>query len=461
MASPIADFDSAMAMTRALSNYLKGADFPLLGAMPRSRELPMKVVAGLVNELPVALREWIYIWSGRFEAVSARKLGAVDMERVARSVVSLYPRRKYAAVAIGSSNGAATHLWAALGIPWLPQTLLIPVARSGFHPDDPEADALWGREPAAALLGANPDIQLHHMHDPVQDRLMIQKMTYFRVKRLRLGKAYEEFLRECLEPGGTIVLVECGTRWPTTRYGERHFFQFGALGGATQDEYFDGGPRVEKYLARYDSPRRRWDPPRPDGQSPEAEWGFEARLRDDVVAFAARHGLRVKHLCFEFPEDLSQLAANFYIRWNERRGIAKKRLVVDSFILMEPHWTVRTGSVPFWMLFNTEGSAAALSRYLDYGSFEEIALMLFSHGVESIGVVPIGYWKSLLARAQRGMFIGVDPYAYPRDFATFVRYHGDFIAKISDRYELPPALSLGDLEAFIENGSKAYPVELQ
>jgi hypothetical protein len=363
-------------------------------------------------------------------------------------------------VAIGSSNGAATHLWVALGMPWLPQTLLIPVARSGCHPDDPAADARWAQEPARALLAANPDIQLHHMHDPVQDRLMIQRMTYFRVKRLRLGRAYEAFLRESLEPGGTIVLVECNVKWPTTQYDERHFFQFGALGGATQEEYFNGSPRVQDYLRRYHSPRRRWKPPEPDGESPEAEWGFEPQLREDIEAFASRHDYQIKRFSFQDPEDLSPLAADFYLWWNRRRDIPEKRLVVDSFILMEPHWTVRTGAVPFWMLFNTRPSALALNDYLSNGrSFEELYLMLFSHGVDSVGVVPIDHWKRILARAQRGVFIGVDEETYPRDFATFVRYHDDLIAKIAGEYPIPPALDLKELESFIKSANGNYRVK--
>src|SRR2546430_7787778 len=75
---------------------------------------------------------------------------------------------------------------AALGIPWLPQTFLVPVARSGFHPDEPCQNVRWAEEPACVFLQANPDIQLHHMHDPNQDRLMLQRMTYFRVKKLWL-----------------------------------------------------------------------------------------------------------------------------------------------------------------------------------------------------------------------------------------------------------------------------------
>ena len=38
---------------------------------------------------------------------------------------------------------------------------------------------------------------------------MIQRMTYFRIKRLWLGPAYENFVRQNLEPGGTIFIVEC------------------------------------------------------------------------------------------------------------------------------------------------------------------------------------------------------------------------------------------------------------
>ena len=47
------------------------------------------------------------------------------------------------------------------------------------------------------------------MHDANQDRLMIRRMTYFRLKRLTLGRAYARFLEETLAPGGTILLVEC------------------------------------------------------------------------------------------------------------------------------------------------------------------------------------------------------------------------------------------------------------
>ena len=64
---------------------------------------------------------------------------------------------------------------------------------------------------------------------------MLQRMTYFRFKWLRLPIAYRQFIERWLMPGDTIFLVECGLRWPATLLDERYVFQFGALGGATSD----------------------------------------------------------------------------------------------------------------------------------------------------------------------------------------------------------------------------------
>jgi hypothetical protein len=40
------------------------------------------------------------------------------------------------------------------------------------------------------VLERNPELELHHMHDPVQDRLMVRRMSYFRLKTLSLSETY-------------------------------------------------------------------------------------------------------------------------------------------------------------------------------------------------------------------------------------------------------------------------------
>jgi len=52
--------------------------------------------------------------------------------------------------------------------------------------------------------------------------------------------------------------------------GERYYFQMGAVGGATPEEYLNGSRRVADYLRRYGSDRRRWDAPEPTVAMPEA-----------------------------------------------------------------------------------------------------------------------------------------------------------------------------------------------
>ena len=168
----------------------------------------------------------------------------------------------------------------------------------------------------------------------------------------------------------------------------------------------------------------------------------------------------MQRIVFEQPEAMSPLVADLYRWWYERLGVVDNRLVVDSFILMEPYWTTRTRSVPFWMVFNTEGSFRALDNYLGRARpFDELLVTLFSHGVDSIGLVPIEKWRTLFHRAlQRGDFIGVDEAAFPRDFGVFVRYHFDFLRKISSRHAALPALTLEQLSEFLRQSGDRYRV---
>jgi hypothetical protein len=299
------------------------------------------------------------------------------------------------------------------------------------------------------------------MHDANQDRLMVQRMTYFRIKRLRLGEAYEQFLEACLAPGGTILVSECQLNWPTVRVADPHIFQPGAVGGALSEEYLHGGPRVEAYLARYGAPRESWAAPVPDGERPEAEWGFETALHEDQERLARRCGYRVRRLLFADPEFLSALVADLYRRWYHLRGLEANRLLVESFILMEPWWALGTGAVPFWMTPNTAPSADRLGHYQKAAKpYDEIYLKLFSHGVDSIGLVPIERWRSLLRHARgRGDFLGVDEQAYPRDFAAFIRYHTELKRKIAARYPLAEPLTLSQLDSFLEEVGDCYQVE--
>jgi hypothetical protein len=452
----IANFDSAAAMVRATGRVLRGKDFPSVGLARMLKPLPPAA-----NKLPKPVREQVFALGGFTEAVWPRRLKHADAESISRWVGSQYPKGPFPAVMVGSSSGALTHLCAALGTPWLPQTFLVAMRQTAVHPDEPKQAIVEDSPPGRWLLERNPELQLHHQHDANQDRLMIKYMSYLRVKRRQLGESYKRFLRERLQPGGTIFVVECQRKWPVVKLGERQYFQHGALGGATEKDFIEGSDLVEEYLTRYGSHRRRWDSPQPEMDAPEAEWGFEPSLREDIEAFAEQHGFKVARLTFYEPEHLSPFVADFYRWWYGKRRMPANRLLVESFIVMEPYWTLRTGSVPLWMKFNMQPSLDWLHRYLDDSpSYDEINLMLFAHGVEGIRSPTIEQWKAVLGRARRrGQFIGVEEDKYPRDFGVFGRYHTDLQRKVSARYPLPGALSFQQLKEFLDQAKRDYPVQ--
>jgi hypothetical protein len=452
----IANFDSASAMALSTARFLRGEGFPSLG-----QPTAMKPLAKRANVLPKRAREKVYIASGAFETVSPRRLHKLQLDDVATWLADEYPPGPYPVIAVGSSNGALVHLYAAMGIPWLPQTLLIPV-RQRVHPDDPGEALELGREPGQRLVEAFPDLQLHHMHDANQDRLMVRALTYFRVKRRTLGAGYERFLRERLQPGGTILVIDCQRTWSTTRIGERHVFQHGALGGATEEEFHHGSERVAEYLDRYDSPVRQWDGPEPDGTSPEAEWGFEPALLDDIERFASERGCRVKRIAFSEPEDPSPFVADLYREWYARRHIPSNRLIVSSFVLMDPYWTLKTGSVPYWMEFNMEPSLRGLEDYLEkVPQYDEIHLMLFQHGVDAVGLPSGDEWASVFRHARvHGGTLGGDLEEFPLDFPQYARYDDAIKSRIPARHPLPTPLTLGEVEDFLERSEGRYAVSL-
>jgi hypothetical protein len=204
----------------------------------------------------------------------------------------------------------------------------------------------------------------------------------------------------------------------------------------------------------------KWDPPPPDGDRPEAEWGFEPTLREDVEKLARRHGYKIRRVVFDHPEDMSPLVADLYRWWNRARNVPDHRLIAESFIMMEPYWVLRTGSIPFWMKFNMEPSLEWLEAYLDGADpFDFIHLMLFSHGVEAVGLPTVARWKEATQRARlHGELLGVDEKRFPRDYATFVRYYTRLKRNIPDRYPMPGPLSIARLDEFLAEAGDRYPV---
>lgn len=455
-----ASFDSASVAASSVTAFLSGYELPPLGIRGAAALRPLLAAA---NRLPADARRWLYAAASGAEGQPARVVSRARWKDLSERIVSEYPQPRhpgYPGAVIGSAPGAAVHLCAALGMPLLPQTQLIPLRRRSAEPDDPWRELRAGAATGRALLDNEPDLALQHMIDPNEDRLTLRWFSYFRVKATRLGPAYERFLRETLRPGATLVVLDCRETWPVTRLGERQFFQFGGVGGASLEEYFHGGPRVWDFLrAAGVTGRTRWDPPEPDTWRPEAEWGFDTALADDVQRFAAENGYRVVRLSFDHADSLSPLVADLYRWWYADLGRPASRLFVQSFALVAPMLTLRAGAVPYWLSFSDRGSVDGLVRYLDGSEpFDEIALTLMAHGTDSIGLSTTADWERVLGRARTvGRLAGVDPRRFPADFGVFLRYR-DVLRRVAS-YPLPHPLPVERLAAFLERRRGDYPVE--
>ena len=455
----ISRFDSATDMVGSLSSFLKGETFEGVGATP-SNELYAK----LVNNLPDSWKQKLYTYGGITDATSYEEIARIDAEEIEKWIYNVYPDKKYPAIAIGSSNGAMIHLCAALGIPWLPQTLLIPVHKGSTFPiDKPIITMEWAKEPGDAFLKNNPSWQLHHMMDPSQDRLRVGPIAYFRVKKLALGKWYKKFIEERLEPGGSIIVIDCQQQWPTVKLGDRHYFQFGGMGDIPPEEYYQGSERIRDFLQQQKSEVDCWEAPKPTGSSPESEWGFEPSLLKDLEDFSGTKELTISKITFEYPQEPSPFIADLYRWWYPKVGLPQDRLLVESFTVHAPLLTLQKGSVPYWLFFNVDPAADRLEEYLkSTRQFEEIFMMILSHGKDSLGHTSVERWRSLMEYAKnRHDFVGVDEEKYPKDLAVYARYSPEFRKKIEEDYPLPPSLSLRQLKEFSKIAGNKHKISVE
>ncbi|MFA3872951.1 hypothetical protein ABS735_04555 [Streptomyces sp. MMCC 100] len=428
-----------------MSRFLRGQDFPGLGVAPGSAR-----VADLVSHLPSRARRRALVLGARIQGAPVSRVNRLSSEDLATWTADQYGPGPYPAVIIGAGSGAAVHLAAALGAPVLPQTYLVPV-RARLDPDRPRVAMQAGQDLGRRLVEANPDLSLCHMHDPNQDRAMIVRFAYFRVKRLRLGRTLERFLEQRLAPGATIFILDTTLTWPVSVLGERQRFQFGALGGMNPREYIDGSARLAQHLAEQGSRVRRWEAPATDDTCPEAEWGYDDALSPDIEAVAARCGYTVRRITVEEPEHLSPLVADFY-RWRyQRHGLPTDQLLVETYNQWEPYWALRLGVVPFWLQFTARPSYHWLERYLQQTApYRRIDVNLFSNGLRSVGQVTAEEWRGIAHRHATGSggTIGVNEAAFPEDVGSTLRYQ-PALAALPQRYPLPPPASVDELDEFL------------
>jgi hypothetical protein len=399
-AKVVAAFDSASVFHAATVAALRQERFPHLG---NPAILARLTRAG--GRMPWPILKQIYARIGGAEGIDPDLLGDVDLQRVAASFADGYPRRRYPAAFVGSSNGALTHLAAAMQVPWLPVTVLIPV-KNVSDAGRPDLALEFGRRVAPALLERNPGIVMHQMHDNAQDEIMVARMSYFRVKFHGLPPTYARFLAASLEPGAPVFAIDDTSDWPVVRVSERHVFQSGGRGGLTPEEYL-----------------QRPHTPAADDRAPEAEWGADLVFIEQLGEWCRDNGHPLVRLQFDGPQAASAAAADTMRRWTRERGGEGNRLLVPSFILGDPWHTVELGDVPFWTFFAVQPALESLRDYLAAAHYDNVDVLLFEHGADSPGIARPEEWERVIADAgAEPRLLGLREKAFPHDIGAMGRY---------------------------------------
>lgn len=398
----IASFDSASVLHASTVAALRRRMFGNLG---QSQILGTGV--RVLGRLPWPLVKIVYARIGGAEGIDPADLGQVDMQRVAALFADAYPTAKYPGVFIGSSNGALTELAAALQVPWLPGTLLVPVHRIG-KADRPDQALEFGEQVGPALLDANPGIVLHQMHDSAQDELMVARMTYFRTKWRAIPDAYLKFLETRLKPGAPVFLVKDESTWKVTRVNDRHVFQSGGRGGLVADDY----------LAMPHTPTA-------NDVAPEAEWGADPDFTAAVRDWAAANDHPIVEIRVDGPQEAAHPVARILREWTRDRGGVADQLLVPSFVLGDPWRTIDLGMVPFWTYFGVQSAVESLRFHLQNSDpYREVNVLLFQHGADSPGVAYPNDFEGVVRES------GADPRMIalrvnksPRDIGSMGRYN--------------------------------------
>lgn len=398
----VASFDSASVLHAAT---VAGLQRRMFGHLGQSQLLGTGV--RMLGHLPWPIVKVVYARFGGSEGVDPGRLGDIDMQRVAASFADAYPKARYPAAFIGSSNGALMELATAMQVPWLPGTLLVPVHRVG-KADRPDDALDFGRLVGHRLLDANPDIVLHQMHDSAQDALMVARMTYFRTKWSALPASYERFLERQLAPGAPIFLVNDESTWKVTRVSDRHVFQSGGRGGLGPDDY----------LAMPHTPEA-------NDVAPEAEWGSDPSFTRAVREWAAENGHPVVEVRLDGPQEAAHPVAQLLRSWTRDRGGAGDRLIVPSFVLGDAWRTIDLGLVPFWTYFGVQSALESLRFHLEHCTqYSQVNVLLFQHGADSPGVVyPEDFEWVIRQSGAKPRMIALRTDISPRDIGAMGRYN--------------------------------------
>ena len=419
-----------------------------------------KLALEVLNRLPPGLAQRIVRWNTRLSALPSSRaadLATADLVEERLSDYAGLPG-SFDCIVVGSAlGGAAAHLAAVLGAPFLPQAFVLGL-RGGSPQDEVEAHLARTRPVAAGILERNPDLMAISHFDPVHDHWLTGVLSHLRLKLIGMPAGYRRFIGERLRPGGTILFLDCEARWLRFRLGERMVCQIGGWGDLGPEEFIEGSERIDRFLSQEGSPHRGgWRPGEGDlEEGPESEWGTEPGLAEALQAYAESGGFHFERIRMDHPHDFSALAYEAHEALLRRTGRRPQGVLVEIFTQYDPYMALAARLLPLWLIFNTADSLRFLQSFRD--RFPQGVPVFFSALVTLSRTPDMASWQDW-ARALEGLRwenIGARPERFPEDLTALWRWQ----ERLKKRMRLlPPAelttLPVEDLLQIAERGGRA------
>jgi hypothetical protein len=364
-------------------------------------DLDRAPVSGRRAGVPEESRRAAVARDARNEAVPADVAARIDAEAVAAWITRQYPASAYPAVVLGSPHGAAVHLAAALGAPWLPTGFTVTVPWPEGSAGDWPGALQRGAVIAGRLLSANPTVTVRQVHDPVQRGALCGSTLTLHIQWRRLPSAYRSFVQDRLPPGGASVLLRDVRVWPARDLGPGYSFQVGSpASGWKPTDYTADHPPFRRLLQSIGS--GRWIDPHPGILPRYAETGGDPRLEPQLRQLAAATDHRTHRVLYAEPETLSACVADLYRDWYRAQGSGGDRCVVETGRLLDPWGTVAAGAVPYWCESASRRAAAAAEQWLA-GSpgFDAVTVLPQPPGTRCDAHADPAQWLAMAAFARR------------------------------------------------------------
>lgn len=413
---------SAPVITRAVAAAIRQEAFEVF-------EFPLwqKLALGALRILPPDMIRKIVIWNSKGAALDPALADKIRMPDLVHDRLRDYfdLEGPFDTIIIGAAlGGAAAHIAAILGAPFLPQPFVLGF-QGGSASDSIDEHCARAIQLVDPILKNNADIQIISHFDPVHDGWLTRWMNHVRIKLLRIPPAYQEFIQQNLKPGGTILYLNCQAEWLQYELGERHKYQVGGWGGIPAEEFYQGSERIDDGMKSIGSDHRGgWQLEGFKLETAfESEWGSVPGLLQSTQEFAERNGICFECIQFKHPHDYSRLAfkahQEIYARW----GVSPQGVLVEMFTQYDPVTVLRGGLLPLWLIFNTNDSLAFLKEHAaDFPAARPVLFSALTTFSRTPDLVPWSKWSAALPDFDVH-HIGASAQRYPEDTLALWRWH--------------------------------------